>query len=351
MTTRKLAATVTILGVIILAVVFLVVIPNLQCSKKRVNRPDSLGTGTKVTIRQNYPPGKYTMTQTQEQAQVIKSDGQKQNVSMSVLVVMGMDVSEPDEKGLKSIAMSFQRFKIDSNGVKVDTDDMPPKPKKVTPGPAAFPDPTRRSSQKEMIENIYRELLKVKLIIKIGPEGNILKVTGFDDVWERVVETEPATASFIDVFKKSFGDDKIAELMGLQDKFLPPQPVGVGAIWHPNVSMEIPIVGTMTYDAECELIELKDTPEGQVAKIDIVADITSDSGSDMSVGNASVRIDKLEMDHKQTIEINVQTGLITKQILKQEGEIKMTVFAPNSKESKAVSELSQDTTITVERAK
>ena len=177
------------------ALLILAMIPHVQCSKKRAQRPDNPGGEPKVTFKQAYPPGKYVMTQIQTMSQHLTGKDLDQELSWSTTVDMMMEVSEPDLDGRKTIKMGFTRWQADQGGILIDTDDPPVR----SMGAALGTETARRTMDK-----LYRALLEAQLTIEIDAQGKVTKVTGIEEMFDAVARAVPEAPDALTPFNRAY---------------------------------------------------------------------------------------------------------------------------------------------------
>lgn len=314
---------------ILVVCVLLAMACSIGCRKK-----DNPGKPPRVMLREKYPPGKYVIRVEQEIKQKIRVERQRQKMSASALIVVDLQVAEPDADGRKTASFTYRRFRMVTNGQVVDTDDPPS---------------TDTHSPQGKVDRLLREFLKARITVHFTPSDEISRVEGFDELWDRASRAVPAANQILSQIRQSMGDRMVKEWMSASGDILPSHEVGVGAVWHPTATRNLPIVGRTEYEMECELTRFRDTPAGKVAVIVFTAEVASKTPGGLEVGEVSTKITDIDLEQEGEFHLNVDTGIVQRQIIKQEGEIEMDLRAPNGKTASGTSDLEVSVTITVDR--
>ena len=303
---------------------------HVQCSKRKKDNP---GVEPRVTIKQSYPPGKYSVVVDMDQKQKIEGEGSPQTMQSTMTIEMLMDVAEPAADGSTVLKMSYSRFAMKGSGMNVDTNGPSPPP----------------GTPQAMADQAYRIMIGHELTMKMSAEGEVLSVSGIESLWEKLAASLPqGGAAMLEGLKGMVNDESLKNVMGGGEEFMPPKAMGDGAVWHTKTTTDAPIIGAIDVDFECEMTELADTPAGKVARIAFNGTMESKGGKSLSVGPAAMEFGEIEMTQEGFIRVNADTGLLVDMEMQQVGTIEMSVQQPGGKKLDMTSDLNQTikTTIT-----
>ncbi|MHC4115948.1 MAG: DUF6263 family protein [Planctomycetota bacterium] len=290
-------------------------------------KADSPGSEPRVTLRQQFPPGKYGIIQTETHKSVLAIEGRTVTTNESRSKWYEIDASEPDASGKTTCIVTIKRMKsTDSQGGSYDTDN---------------PDSLRASDLEQMISKVW---LNQKFVFKLGQDGKLANVSGLDRLWDSIgdgVSNEVAKANpmaaqraaekVVQQLKQEvdvMGDKAyVQSMLGLVDDIMPDQPVGAGAVWHKVTSEKTPFIGAAKISAEYELREIEQTSEGKIAHITCVSSIEQDESKRTQFGPMSMTFDKTDLRQEGEIQLNVDTGLIVNGRMEVHGEMEMSLIA------------------------
>ena len=321
-TTRRVTTLLLVLSVLV----------HLQCSQGKKAKKDNPGAEPRVTLKQSYPPGKYKMVVAMDQTQKIEGDGLPQSMQSTMTVEMLMDASQGGADGSRTVKMAYTRFGMVGSGMNVDTN---------APAPAP-------GSPQSVVDRVYRAMIGHELVITLGSDDKVLAVTGFEALWDKVsAATPPEGQAMLASLKQSMGDESLKKMMAGGEQFMPPHPVGVGAVWHSKTTLGAPIIGDVDMEFECELAELTDTPAGKVARVTFVGKLESEGGGSLPVANAAVDMGEIDIKQEGSMLLNVANGIISKMEMRQTGTIEMSVKAPDGTTKDMTSHMDQTITTTI----
>ena len=322
-TTRRFTTLLLVLSILV----------HLQCSKSK--KEDNPGAEPRVTLKQSYPPGKYLMVMGIDQKQEIEGEGEPQSMQTTMTMEMLLDVSQPGADGSTTVKMAYTRFAMKGGGMDVDT-NMP-----------AVPPGTPQGS----VDRIYRAMVGHELTMTLSADGKVVGVSGFEQLWEKLASIVPEGGeAMLAALKNEMNDESLKKMMAGGEEFMPPNAVGVGAVWHSSSTTKAPMVGDMDIEFECELTELTNTPAGKIARIAFTGTLQSEGGGSVPGGGGGVQIGGMEMTHEGSLRMNVDTGLPAEMTARQVGTIDMSVQPPRGKKLDMTSHMDQTITMTVTSA-
>ncbi len=283
-----------------------------SCGKAR--REDTPGADPRYALRTDTPPGDYEIAFTMLSTTVASGNGGSVRVDMAI--TMNLEVDPADADGVKRAVLSFIRLKIDTNGTHFDSAAID-----ESRIPKMFPTETTAYGG---LTKLWRDIEPIRIIVAMGEDGSqrILAIEGAND-GSAVAEKVRSLIS-----SAGFGDDSSGGAVHDMAEMLPPVPVGVGAIWHSNITTTDSDLGVSGYEVECELMAVEDTPEGKIATIEYTGDI---SAKPNHTNRKGMRIKKVDMDIQGTILLNIDTGLLVDTSAKVVSKLKVVVRGKSSK--------------------
>ncbi|MCD4824088.1 MAG: hypothetical protein K8S55_05735 [Phycisphaerae bacterium] len=339
-------------GKILVGLAIITLVFHVQCSSRKEDCP---GNEPRVTLKEHYPPGKYVMTYDQKMTQQVKSQGQNANISSSTLMTIHLDVNKPGADGCKTAILRYKRIEANINGIVIDTDDPPVKPKKKATGfPSIHAPQSQSSSPKKLLDSIFREFINARITIRLTPDDEIAKIEGSDVLWDRLAKKLPHQAQqMVSEFKKTMGDKMTMDMFSATKGMLPSKAVGVKAVWHPTITKDLPFMGKASYEAECELLDLRDTSNGKLAVVAFTSKITEDDITNKNISNMGVAIfvSDMELQHTGEFQIDVDTGIMKRFTMQQNGTVEMDASPSGGKKVTMTTKLNNSITYTVEYRK
>lgn len=172
-------------------------------------------------LRQTYTPGTYylvTNVDTRQQKAADRqadSDQPAPEMNIQQIWVVKMIVGNPDEKGNKTIILTYERFQQTTNVGDVAISEYDSKAPKDQAG---------------MLEQCFGPLRKAKITILLDKDDNVVSVTGMKGIWTEM-EKNPNVKPMIGMMKKSFNNKALKKMILFSRDFLPANPVAVGDTW------------------------------------------------------------------------------------------------------------------------
>jgi len=274
----------------------------------------------KITLKIQFPPGRYEMVQEMDMKMTIDMtmEGQDspptQHVNQKITFWSTMDVGQPDAAGNTTMKVQFTRMKQEMDGLgqmSLDTDD---------------PESLKNNPVGKMLAG----LCETTMTIVVDADGKAVEVSGVDEMWDRMAKDAPAGAgAVIGGFKQSMGDDAMARMYTQPMAMAPREPVGIGSVWRPEITIPMPMMGDMVFRNECELVSVEPADQGHVATIKISGTATAEKGQKQQFGPASVTIDSMDLDMNGQILVNVESGVPVDESIDLSGTFEMTSSTNN----------------------
>ncbi len=293
----------------------------------------------KVKLEQKYPPGTYTTTlkQSGDMTVIVNAGGQErtQAQKMEMLMVSEMVVSEPDDQGVQTLSVSYERIRqvMQMAGQKLIYDSQKPD--------ASHP----------MLAQSLKPLLDAKLKITLGKDGEVKEVKGMEDLWDKMVQKNPRMAPMVEKMKEQFGDRMIKQLIGQANKVLPEKPVGVGDTWKSKMDAAVPVIGTMKITQNCRLKEISKVDGAEIAHIAIKGKVKNNEPTQMQVQGVNMTVQSMDLDQEGAMQFNASSGMLQEQSVRQKGTIKMSIQTPQGQNVTTQTEMDTVTDVKVEKKK
>ena len=281
----------------------------VQCSRKNGefvvrNEKPSIGLEPRITLKVKYPPGRYRMIQSLGTfGQYTDRVGeQKWNIQLKQKLTQWMSVDvKSDPAGDSTLTVRIDRirqeFSDGSKSTTADTDDP-------------------RSLKGYFGAESLSEMIGAKITMKCNAEGRISDVQGTDD--PRAAKPPQKTSAAAEF-------EELVTALNKTPGCLPGGPVGVGAIWYVNSTEGLMISSGATesegIEVKCKLIELRKTGNGRIAVIEWKMGSAWKSPDSTSGGSETMKSESSKMNWTGRIEMNADTGLITKISSSMGGEI------------------------------
>lgn len=123
----------------------------------------------------------------------------------------------------------------------------------------ANPDPNlaEKNPQAAMIANVYTAMKGSELLMEINRQGKTIKITGFDELFEKMMPDDTQAAAMKQMMKQFMNEDVFKDMSNNSFTTFPDYPVAVGDIWDTIVA-----VGTDQFpidlDATCTVKKIED---------------------------------------------------------------------------------------------
>jgi hypothetical protein len=251
------------------------------------------------------PPGVYEIKATQDTTQTIDADGQSQSLTQKAMFESTVTVFEPDEDGGMRGYLRYDRVRMDVNGMVFDTDQAPPRAMGM-------------GTDAQKVHSVLKALTDAVIVLHMDHMGRVVEVEGVEDLWQKVGAQEG--------MRKAFSAEQIKMMANRQFELAPGHPVGVGAIWHPDLAFRNPLLGETRQQAELELVDISEGSDGnRVATIKQTSYITGEEGDSLDHGVGEVTVQSLDLEQTGTIKINLTREYVSIIDQTTSGTVKMEI--------------------------
>ncbi len=284
----------------------------------------------KVSLRMIPEAGSYVMAMRTESSQVMSSPAMPapQRGGERMTMTMRMDVSEPNEEGERTMAVTFARIENvmrQGNRVVARFDSNDP-PDEQDPGMAKG----------------FRPLLGAELVFTLDADGEVTEVDGVDALWEayaKEFEGMPMADEVMKQIKQAFGDEALAKMVRPGQQVIPKEPVGEGHTWKLEQQLPVPFVGKMTVRTTNRLESIENREGRKVATINVQGDFSADE-PEKEEGVMGLNVESAEGDQTGTYVMDLDSGLVLEMDMSQDLTLKATMTDPRTGE---------ETTMTLEQ--
>jgi hypothetical protein len=183
-----------------------------------------------------------------------------QPIKMDMTTYYSMDV-KADEGGIKTIVSSFERFRMNTEmagmNIKIDTDQ-----------PIAADSSTGEKNPLQAVQKMFGAIRGQKFTLKVNPEGQIMEVTGFENMAENIADSldldEKEREEMLQGFKGQFSQSEMKQSLERFWYIFPNKEVKVGDSWVKNTESggKMPAKYRSTYtvkEIEGDMVTLDET--------------------------------------------------------------------------------------------
>lgn len=228
-------------------------------------------------LQQKYAPGTYytvACIDTRKLNPVAAQPSSRQPApeeNQQQILIMKNVVNPPDEKGNKTVTMTYARIQQTEilAGRKTAEYDS------HTPGRNA-PVP----------ETCFRPLLNAKITVILDRENHVVTLEGLENVWDDVQTTDPTAKAMIKELKQQHTNASIRKAILSYNSFLPNRPVAVGQIWS-NPKFFPSIRGNFTGDLAVSFASVEQE-EGREQALIVFSGKGANAGKKKNTGGNSI---------------------------------------------------------------
>lgn len=269
----------------------------------------SAALGQTVRLERKYLPGNYLLTQQTRMQQDISSGSETAHQEMTMRAEMLMQVSEPDAQGNTTMRLRYRNLRQTMNmaGRTLVYDSA---------------DPDRQAPE---LAGTLEPLVSAEIIVTIDGAGNVVRVRGMDEIWDRMAQQNPQFAQTAAIMKQQMGNQTIRHMLDRTDQMLPQEPVAQGDRWKSQMTVTLPFVGELTYEQDSRLEGIRQDEGGQVAMIAYTARITTSQPKTTEMDGTELTVQAVDLRLTGTAQFDVAMGQARSETLRQEGQMRMSV--------------------------
>lgn len=258
---------------------------------------------TTYELKQKYPPGQTYQITRQDIQQNMQVAGQKMNNHVEQMIIAKRVISEPTDKGNKTLTTRFERLvqkTVANNGLMVLTYD--------TDKPA--------DQQNAMIARAIKPMMDTKTTVVVDAQGKIIEHTGMDGIKKTAGPAGELAPS----------DEQMKQLSSQGQYLLPDRPVAVGETWKTSQNSSMPM-GSIQIDYDVTLKEVKNQDGRQIAVLQFTGEGKVQGDKTRQIGQAKLKIVKGTVEQKGTLLFDIQRGDTESSAIVQ--DLSMTMSSPS----------------------
>jgi len=255
------------------------------------------------TLKSEYPEGKYIMQQETSMIMTQELGGQRIPTTQSQRLTYEIVAGPRDANGNQVIQMTATR-------IQVHHQMMQPTPQGMMPMDIRF-DSNDEQDMIPVLGRAFRAMLGMTFSIHFDRAGDIDRVEGLDEAWERLAgNMPPGTQPMMAGMRERMNADTFARSFEQVRQILPTAPVAVGDTWKTETKVMLPMVGEMTVESQNTFKAVERVNDVDVAVIESIAKSVSTEPQDIEQGPATVRLNQFSTETKTTTRIELRSGLL-----------------------------------------
>lgn len=263
-------------------------------------------------LKLKYPPGtvyQITRMNTQQSMSMSQQPGRTMNTRVQQLMVMKRVISQPDEKGNKTLTVTFERVV-----------------QKVTvPGVinASYDSAQPAAGQNARLAQALQPMLKTRMTATINAKGEIVDFKGADQLQGQTGGKSP------------LNNDQLKQMISASAQMLPDKPVAVGESWKVQQKLDSPM-GKLTLDYDVRLKEVKQQGGQDVAVLQFKGTGKGQPGQVQQMGPIQAKTVSSELKQNGTVHFLIQRGDQGKMIMQQTVKMVMAMDNPNGPQAQTM---------------
>ncbi len=274
-----------------------------SCTGNRLKwKKDSSGKKPRFVIRGELKPGKYKETIRSVVEDIISTRVEKCSQRFLSTYDYEVTIGKPDGRGRRKVITRLERVVLETGNGKFDTS----KPETMQGCPFAG----------NALSIIGREVE-----ITLGKGNEVLGADGMDGFVDMKLAMDMLGACANRRFKDDYRKQVLKDLVNFTRVPAPSYPVGVGAVWHVNEPLFVPLVGEMAARLEFELLEVRDKGSSMLVIIGERGEIMIDKPKTVNIGKATMTIMEMDIFLRGSREYDMGTGISTRSEEKMNGYV------------------------------
>ncbi len=290
-------------------------------------------TGEKIKVHIAFPPGNYTMTQTEQGDTTTTIAGQVIKNKSSETAMWELAVAKPNDKGDKKATLKLVRIK---------TTDISDKTTSFDSDKPAEGDPAKAFA--------YKPLIGLPVQIVLDSDDSVVEVVGLDKLWNELADKArtPEEKSILVETRMGLGDKAIEQALRRLECVAPKNAVSANDTWKGSMRVDLPMIGEIKARYDCKLQSVDAAAGGQVAVIASEGKYENTSAKASKINGIDVTVNKLEVAEKSILRVDVKTGLAQADQRTMEVSAEVKVKGEDGKDVNAQVKTSNSSTMTIE---
>lgn len=253
------------------------------------------GQTGKVSIKQAWPPGAYTMTQTAKDQSEQSVGGQTDKSSTTSTTVWQLNVGRPNEKGDKQIAATVLKYRFDEQG---DT-------------PSSYDSDAPAANQDKDNVFVFGALIGAPVSVTLDADDAVVEVSGLDRLWVDLTPKANTDGRKGRLAQASleFADKAIEQSLRRIEAIVPKKDVAAGDKWSSGVRTDFPIIGEVKQRFDCTFKGVENAQGGRLAVIELEGRYESTKPKPGQVQGQEVTVSSLAVQEKADVKIDLASGI------------------------------------------
>jgi hypothetical protein len=180
--------------------------------------------------------------------------------------------------------------------------------------------PDDAPTQSPTLAPVLRPLVGTTLSLAYDGEGRLQKVTGVSALAQRLEDSQPAALDDASEWRSQVSDQALRDAIDVQ-WLLPDRMVGPGEPWKASRKGHLPLLGDVSVQYECALLEVDRAGNEPVAVIGVQATIAAENTTS---GGKTFRAAKGKFSQSGQVRLGLDSRMVHSQKLAQKGAIEAT---------------------------
>ena len=251
----------------------------------------------KQKVRLAWPPGDYEMTTVGQSEGTTTVGDAKSGTKDSTTLVWRLGVGQSVGKDDKKVTMRLVEAKTEG-----EEGGRPP----------YRYDTSSTGAKEDDRAFIYKPLLAAEAAITLDADDTVVEVSGLDKVWAGLSDKARTDAqkALLAEAKLSLGDKFLEINFRRLEALMPKSAVAAGETWKAGVRLDLPMLGELKARYDCKLASIEKGGDGVVAVIEVASSYSLTNAKTIKTDAATFTINKLDMEEKATLRVNLKTGLL-----------------------------------------
>lgn len=273
------------------------------------------------TLAPKYIPGVYYMVmnmdmQQKQGARPAEEENKpaRKAMNMEQVFVVKMVISQPDENGQKTMTITYERI-----GQTMKMGNV-----------AMMRYDSLASQSNGMMAQMFAPLLKAKITAVLDKDHTITSVSGFEGIWDELIQSTPSARPMLEKMKGSFNDENLRRMIETGQEQLPAKPVAVGESWTNEQELPMPMFGKINVKSNMKLLSVEEKDGRQIAKISISGAAKAGGEKAPAESPIPMKITEMDIQQKGTMFFDITAGQMSRTDMKQTISMAMSMANPQN---------------------
>lgn len=252
----------------------------------------------KVSLKWKYTPGVYVMTIVQDTQNIVSMGENSPKIPSKQKMTMAieMEIEKPSDQN-QTIYLTYKRIQMEAS----------------SPMTKAAYDSAAPDAGGSMLAGPLGGLIDQRLTFVLDANGEVKEVKGIDEMWDKIVKSDPRMAGMGEAMKKQFGEGMFKQMFTQQQMMLPDNAVGKGDTWTKTNDIMLPMVGAVTMTQDCAIKDLQKSGQGSLATITSEGKIKGKEAETKAVdfGSMKLSVENIDLATQGTNQFDSTLGMFT----------------------------------------